>query len=153
MKTKYTFTNILIILSILTVAYIYSLIYAPIIENSNDDSITTSISKMNKSCILSCPAKGCKRYIKNNRGKQYFISIPADEQKYIKSCLITFWGFTHFLMYFILTFLVPAFYLELFFIGVIFEFYEYYRFECQDINDIYLNTFGILLGKFFSPFN
>lgn len=152
MKTKYTCTNIIIILSILTFAYIYSLIYAPLIENINDETISSSISKMNKSCLISCSSKRCKRYVNNNRGEQYFISIPPDEQQYIKSCLLTFWGFTHFFMYFILTLLVPAFYFELFFIGLIFEFYEYYRYNCQDINDIYLNTLGILFGKWLSPF-
>jgi hypothetical protein len=153
MKTKYTCTNIIIILTILTFAYIYSLIYAPSIENSNDDSFTTSISKMNKSCLLNCKSDSCKKYISDNRGRQYFISIPPSEQEHIKSCIVTFWGFTHFLMYFILAMLVPAFYVELFFIGVGFEIYEYYKFECHDVNDIFLNTMGILLGKFFSPFN
>jgi hypothetical protein len=153
MKTKYTCTNIIIILTILTIAYIYALIYAPAIETSDDDSYTTSIAKMNKSCLLNCKSDGCKKYISDNRGKQYFISIPPSEQEHIKSCIVTFWGFTHFLMYFILALLVPAFYIELFFIGVGFEIYEYYKFECHDVNDIFLNSFGILLGKFFSPFN
>lgn len=152
MNTKYNCTNILIIFIILTFAYMYSLIYAPLIENINDESLTSSISRMNKSCLLSCTSKKCKKYIKNNRGEKYFISVPPSEQKYIKSCILTFWGFTHFLMYFVLAFLVPAFYLELFFIGMMFEIYEYYNFECEDFNDIYLNTIGILLGKFFSPF-
>ena len=123
MNTKYTCTNIIIILSILTVAYIYSLIYAPSIESSNDDSFTTSVAKMNKSCLLNCKSEKCKKYITDSRGKKYFISIPVSEQEHIKSCIITFWGFTHFIMYFILAMLVPAFYIELFFIGVGFEIY------------------------------
>lgn len=153
MGTKYTCTNIIIILSILSIAYIYSLVYAPSIENSNDDSFTTSISKMNKGCLLNCASEYCKKYITDSRGKQYFISMPPSEQEYIKGCIITFWGMTHFLMYFILATLVPAFYVELFFIGIVFEIYEYYKFDCHDVNDVYLNTMGILLGKFLSPFD
>lgn len=153
MNTKYTCTNIIIILSILTLAYIYSLLYAPSIENINDDTFTTSIAKMNKSCLINCNSEKCKKYIMDSRGKKYFISIPASEQEHIQNCIITFWGFTHFIMYFILALLVPAFYIELFFIGVGFEIYEFYNFECHDVNDIYLNALGILLGKFFSPFN
>jgi len=153
MGTKYTSTNIIIILTILSFAYIYSLVYAPSIENSNDDSFTTSVAKMNKGCLLNCTSENCKKYITDSRGKQYFISIPADEQEHIRGCIITFWGLTHFVMYFILALLVPAFYIELFFIGVGFEIYEYYKFDCHDVNDIFLNTMGILLGKFFSPFD
>lgn len=152
MRTKYTCRNIIIIITILSIAYIYSLVYAPSIENINDNSFTSSIAKMNKSCILNCTSEKCKKYITDNRGKQYFISIPQNEQEYINGCVITFWGFTHFFMYFILALLVPAFYVELFFIGVGFEIYEYYKFDCHDMNDLYLNTMGILLGNFLSPF-
>lgn len=153
MSTKYTCQNIIIILTILTIAYIYSLIYAPSIENSNDDSFTATVAKINKSCFFNCASENCKKYITDSRGKKYFISIPPNEQEYIKSCIITFWGFTHFIMYFLLALFVPAFYIELFFIGIGFEVYEFYKYECHDINDIYLNTAGILLGKFLSPFD
>lgn len=152
MKTKYTCTNIIIIISILSIAYIYSLVYAPSIENVKDESLSSSIAKLNKSCLINCTSKKCKKYITNNRGKQYFISIPQHEQEHIRGCILTFWGFTHFIMYFILALLVPAFYVELFVIGIGFEIYEYYKYECHDMNDIYLNTFGILLGKWLSPF-
>jgi len=153
MKTKYTWTNIIIILTILTIAYIYCLVYAPSIENVNDDSFTTKIANMNKSCLMNCKSDNCKKYINNSRGAQYFIAIPPSEQIHIKSCIITFWGFTHFMLYFVLALVVPDFYLELFFIGITFEIYEYYKYDCHDINDIFLNTFGIILGKYISPYN
>jgi hypothetical protein len=152
MKTKYTYTNIIIILTILTVAYIYCLVYAPSIESSNDDSFTTLIANMNKSCLINCKSDDCKSYIDKSRGAQYFISIPEDEQTHIKSCIITFWGFTHFLLYFVLALIVPDFYIELFFIGISFEIYEYYKYDCHDMNDIALNTGGIILGRFLSPY-
>ena len=101
MKTKYTWTNIIIILSILTVAYLYCLVYAPSIENVNDESLTNHIANMNKSCLINCKSDNCKNYIDNSRGAQYFISIPQSEQTHIKSCIITFWGFTHFMLYFV----------------------------------------------------
>ena len=153
MAHRYTTKNILIILTILTIAYVYALIYAPSIENASHNTFEGSVSKINKSCLLNCKSENCKDYIAKNRGKQYFISIPTHEQEYIKSCVITFWGFTHFFMYFILSLLVPSFYLEFFAIGVLFEIYEYYKYDCHDVNDIYLNTFGILLGKYLSPFD
>lgn len=153
MKKKYTITNILIILLILSLAFIYSLIFAPSIENIKSDDFLGSISKMNKSCLLNCSTDECNTYIRKNRGNQYFISIPKNEQDDIKGCIITFWGLSHLIMYFLLAFFVPSFYIELFFIGVAFEIYEYHAFDCHDMNDIYLNTIGILLGRYFSIFN
>lgn len=145
---KYTTKNIVIILSILLFAYIYCFVYAPSIENDNSLTIT----KIHKSCPINCKSEKCKTHFKNTRGDKYFISIPENEQTYIKNCAVTFWGLTHFFMYFIITFLVPSFYIEFFFLGIGFEIYEYYKFKCHDINDIYFNTLGILLGKYFSPY-
>ena len=152
MNNKYNYTNILIILTIMTFAYIYSLLYAPSIENVNDNSFTSKIARMNKSCLMNCDSDKCSEYISKTRGNQYFLSIDVNQQEYIKNCILTFWGFSHFLMYFILGFCVPSFYIEFFFIGVAFEVYEYHKYDCHDINDIYLNSIGILLGKILSPF-
>ena len=153
MEKKYTFRNIILSLVILTVAYIYCLVYAPSIENINDDSLTNSIANVHKMCFINCKSEECKNFISTNRGDSYFISIPESEQDYIKTCIITFWGMTHFLLYFILTFLVPSFYIEFFFVGIVFEIYEYYYYKCHDINDIFLNTLGIIIGKYLSPYN
>ena len=152
MKNKYTTTNIILIIILFSVAYIYCLVYAPSIENINDDSFTSLISSMNKSCLLNCNSDNCKKYIRNIRGDKYFISIPKDEQIHIKNCLITFWGFSHFLLYLFATLILPDFYIEFFFVGIGFELYEYYRFDCHDANDIVLNTLGIIIGKYLSPF-
>jgi len=149
---KYTLRNILIILSILILAYIYCLIYAPSIENSLPGTIPAKFAKMHTSCSMTCKTKQCKKHIKITRGDKYFISLPEHEQIHIKSCVVTFWSLSHLAMYFILTYLVPSFYIELFFIGLVFEIYEYYKFKCHDINDIFFNTTGILLGKYFSPY-
>lgn len=152
MKKKYTYRNILIILLILTFAYLYAIAFAPLIENINDDSFFGKIANLNKSCFYNCSSKKCKKIIKINRGRQYFISIPESEQEHISGCIVTFWSFTHFIMYFILTLLVPSFYIEFFFLGIVFEIYEHYHFNCQDVGDIYFNTLGIVLGKYLSPF-
>lgn len=153
MSNKYTYKNIIIITIVMTITYVYSLIYAPAIEGSNDNSFTTKIAELHKSCLLNCETTKCKEFIENDRGDKYFISIPQSEQEDIKSCIITFWGVTHFIMYFILGYFVPAFYIELIFVGIFFEIYEYYKYQCHDIKDIYLNTIGILLGRYISPFN
>ena len=153
MDKKYTFRNIILSLVILVVAYIYCLVNAPSIEKIDDDSLTASIANVHKMCFINCKSKECKDYISSSRGNSYFVSIPENEQEYIKGCIITFWGFTHFLLYFILTLLVPSLYIEFFFLGIGFEIYEYYVYKCHDVNDIFLNTLGIIIGKYLSPYN
>jgi hypothetical protein len=152
-KKKYTFQNIILSLIILTIAYIYCFIFTPIIENINDDSVAGLISKIHKTCFMNCKSKQCKDIITNFRGDTYFISTPKNEQKNIHNCIITFWGLTHIILYFILTFLIPSFYIEFFILGILFEIYEYYFYKCHDITDIFLNTLGIIIGKYLSPYN
>jgi len=86
------------------------------------------------------------------RGKEYFIQEKQKEQFKISSCIVTFWGITHSILYFILTFLLPNFYIEFFFMGIVFELLEYCIFDCHDIKDIIFNSIGILLGKLLSPY-
>jgi hypothetical protein len=86
------------------------------------------------------------------RGKKYFIGTPYYKQKEIKKCILTFWGLTHFVLYFILSYLFPAFYIEFIILGILFEIYEYYKFKCHDYNDLILNALGIFLGKMVSPY-
>ena len=88
----------------------------------------------------------------NARGKNYFISTPLHEQKNIKKCILTFWGFTHFLFYLVLSYLFPAFYMDFIIIGILFEVYEYYQFICHDFNDLLLNLLGIFVGCNLSPY-
>ena len=151
-NNKYSLKNISIVIIIYIIAYLYCLYYAPKIEHINDNSFQGKINKMNKSCLYNCKTEICKDMVDNNRGETYFIATKKEDQIHIKDCLLTFWGFTHFLLYFVLALLVPSLYIEFFFIGVIFEIYEFYKYKCHDGTDIILNTLGILLGKYLSPF-
>ncbi len=151
-NNKYSIRNILLLIFIYSIAYYYCIVYAPTIENNKDDSWVTKLSNMNKSCLVNCKTKECETHIKNSRGNTYLISLPKEEQGYLKKCLITFWGFSHFLLYFVLAFFVPKLYIEEFIIGILFEIWEYYKFDCHDMNDIVLNGIGILLGRYLSPY-
>jgi hypothetical protein len=153
MYKKYNFKNIMLCLIILTVAFIYIFIFTQYIENINDDSILGLLAKLHKKCFWNCETNQCKEIIKNFRGDKYFIFTPESEQKNIHNCIITFWGLTHIILYFILTFLIPSFYIEFFILGILFEIYEYYFYKCHDITDIFLNTLGIIIGKYLSPYN
>ena len=149
MKSKYSVQNITTIVFVLFVAYIYCIYFAPYIERNYTDSF---IDKIHKLCLYKCATDKCIKYMIRTRGENYFISTPHYKQKEIKKCILTFWGVTHFVLYFILSFLFPAFYIDFFLLGIIFEIYEYYKFTCHDYNDLFLNTLGIVLGKILSPY-
>ena len=150
MKTKYTLQNISSITIILCITYIYCIYFAPYIEKNYADSY---LDKIHKLCLYKCSTKNCRNYMINTRGSNYFISTPHYKQKEIKKCILTFWGITHFILYFILSYLFPNFYIEFFVLGIIFEIYEYYKFTCHDYNDLFLNTLGIFLGHILSPYS
>jgi len=84
----------------------------------------------------------------NGRGGSYIIGVddPARNEK-MQSCLVTFWGLGHFLTYLLLGVAAPDMFWETFAIGVGFEVYEAYRFDCHDVFDIVLNSAGFLAGK------
>ena len=149
MKSKYNVKNLSAIVFILFISFIYCIHFAPYIERKYTNSF---LDKIHKLCIYKCTTNDCIKYIIRARGEKYFISTPPYKQKEIKKCILTFWGVTHFILYFILSFLFPSFYIEFFILGIIFEIYEYYEFSCHDYNDLILNTLGILLGKISSPY-
>jgi hypothetical protein len=153
MDKKYTFKNIMLILIILSMAYIYCFTLAPIIDSIKGNTIIETIRKIHRMCYFDCNSKNCNDIITTFRGENYFLTDSELDQKNINNCIITFWGLSHILLYFILTFLLPSFYIEFFIFGIIFEIYEYYFFKCHDIMDIFLNTIGIIIGKYLSPYN
>jgi hypothetical protein len=153
MYKKYTFKNIMLILIILSIAYIFCFIFTPLIDNTKGNSITETITKLHRMCYLECNSKNCQDIITNFRGENYLLTDVDLDKNNIKNCIITFWGVTHILLYLLLSFLFPSFYIEFFIIGIVFEIYEYYFCKCHDIMDIFLNAFGIIIGKYLSPYN
>lgn len=103
------------------------------------------MNSVHESCLLNtCKFDTCKN---NLRGLNYYIdNTDKDKQIKLHNCLITFWGFTHFLLYFILGLLYPKYFWQTFFIGAGFELYEKLRYDCHDVLDIVLNTAGFILG-------
>ena len=143
-KTK----EYLIALFIYIIAYIYALIIAPKIGFCKVKKCDV-INNVHESCLLNCKfTKSLTKY----RGNNYYIGITDDEKKAkLETCLITWWGGTHFLLYLLLGYLTPSLFLETFILGVGFEIYESYAFDCHDLIDIVLNTSGFLVGRYFSP--
>ena len=152
MNNKYSVKNISIILLIVIPCLLYIYPGTQIIQNNTNNIILKYINELNKTCFLNCKTNICKKYMMIGRGKEYFIQEKQKEQFKISSCIVTFWGITHSILYFILTFLLPNFYIEFFFMGIVFELLEYCIFDCHDIKDIIFNSIGILLGKLLSPY-
>lgn len=148
-------TRLHIFLVVIIFALVYCIIYAPSIENldDNDNSFLGKLNQLHKSCIVSCGGNnGCKSLIKETRGENYFISTPLEKQKTIKNCLVTFWGLTHFILYFAVGYFLPNLLYEAIALGVGFELYEYKVLKCHDSFDIVLNIGGLMLGRYLSPY-
>ena len=67
-----------------------------------------------------------------------------------KNCLITFWNLGHFFMYTLIGYFCPNLFWSSLIFGIIWEYIEYMKWECEDYLDIVYNILGFFLGKYFS---
>ena len=139
--------NIKILTVFLIISYIYSIYIAPYYETTHANSF---INKIHKSCVVPCKDDICKNLMKQ-RGKKYFIGVTDEEDvKNMSNCFITFWGFTHLIFYVIVGIFLPNLVIETIIIGVLFEVFEYIKFDCHDPLDVILNITGFFIGKYIS---
>jgi hypothetical protein len=126
------------ILIILVLAFIYSFYIA----TRND--LPNFLVKANHGCIYGCET--CEQYTLK-RGASYIIEdIEAKEKKKLDNCLFTAWNFSHFIMYAVITTIAPEYYVEFAAMGVGFEIYECWRYQCDDYMDFVANCMGIGTG-------
>jgi hypothetical protein len=103
--------------------------------------------------------------------KQY-IKTDVFETKFLSCEGCDIWGIFHFLLYLLLSYYFPSFYILFFFIGIGYELFEYYVGVTDNefkklgpitsdgkqswwygrMSDIFFNTFGILIGLYISPY-
>ena len=78
------------------IAFVYSIIIAPAIAKE-DHGILGSINKLHEKSLVSCDS--CATFTAG-RGDNYYIGRDMDEQKTeeLKTSVVTFWSFLHFLM-------------------------------------------------------
>ena len=146
---KYNYKNlstIAFVYGISTIGILIMWFFAYFGDKNPISKITASIDT---ACILNCVTNTCKSMISKFRGSNY--NPTNAKTRTIKNCFITFWNITHFILYTILAYLVPSFYIEFFFIGVLWEILEYFTFKCHDANDLFSNLAGIMLGRALSP--
>jgi hypothetical protein len=80
--------------------------------------------------------------------KYFFIRGKEYNDIYRKKCLITNYHIAHFLMYMVFGFLFPNIIPELIVVSSLFEVFEYYYCNCEDIMDIVYNVVGLYVGKY-----
>lgn len=136
--------QVIAILIIYTIGYIYSLIFAPAIVNKKS-GILGCINKFHKESIITI--NGCEP-LTQFRGDNYYISEMSDELKSeLNTCLLTTWGALHMLLYAFIGYFAPDYFWETFAVGVAFECYEAVAFNCEDPLDVVWNSIGFMVGK------
>ncbi len=96
-------------------------------------------SPLNKTCFIHCKSQSCLDLQHMGKGSDYFISDPD-----IPYCPFGFWELSHILLH-----IMIGYFLNLYYsigLGVIFEFYERFRWNCESYFDIIFNTLGALIG-------
>ena len=133
----------------LVMALLYFLAYLYCIPFAVWATKRPELSKLNaahEDCLFGLCVPSVQATLQATRGKKYIITEGENSDR-LKSCLVTFWSFSHFLLYFVLGLVLPHMFLEVFFIGLAFELYEYKKFQCHDALDILFNTTGFLAGR------
>lgn len=133
---KYLY-RVLIFIVILIFAYWYSLMFATTLINTN--GIYKDINSMHETCLLGCGDNN----IPLPRGSNYYIGSSTT----VGNCLMTFWSLTHVWLHFVFGLLFPNAFKWSLLLGVTFELYEKYVYDCHDTLDIFWNSLGFLLGK------
>jgi uncharacterized membrane protein AbrB (regulator of aidB expression) len=63
-----------------------------------------------------------------------------------KYCILSLWALTHIFLYMLIGFFCPDLFIPSFIIGVIYEIFEKYSFDCHDVLDIFYNSLGFGIG-------
>lgn len=136
-----------LLLLIYAVAYLYCIPFAVWAAKQPE---LARLNVAHEDCVLGLCVPSIQNVLAATRGKKYIIDdtgAGTTNSSRIKSCLVTFWSAMHFGLYFVIGLSLPNLFLETFLIGVAFEVFEYYKYECHDALDILFNTTGFLVGR------
>lgn len=124
-------------------AYIYAIEFAPWAAKHYNN-----LNEIHESCFVCGTDK-----LTHARGDQYYIGTMSDEKKKdLKKCVMTFWGFTHYILYAMIGYVAPDMFWETFAIGIGFEYYEKIKYNCEDPLDIAWNSLGFATGAYIKQF-
>jgi hypothetical protein len=134
------------LLLLLSFAYVYCLEIAPRIANKER---WKRLNDIHESCFIdTAPLTGRNYTYANGRGDDYYIgSMTRRKRQMLDTCLVTFWSFSHIVLYFAIGLLCPGKAGFAFATGVAFEWYEYKVLGCHDLLDILFNGLGLIAGR------
>ncbi len=107
-------------------------------------------SSIYEACFINIPHENTKK-ITQLRGKVYNVVKPNHPG--YDHCVMTFWNFTHLLLYTAIGFFCPDLFVETMVAGFIFELAEYQVFDCHDALDLFYNSLGFYIGFTLSNLN
>ncbi len=122
-------------------AYVYSIHIAPWIQKKFPKS---QWNEMHEQCVSKTSIM--PKWMLRGRGNSYIIG-GSSASTGLRECTLTFWGMTHFLLYFVIGVQCPQYGLLANILGVLFELYEWKVYDCADPLDIVWNTTGFLIGR------
>jgi hypothetical protein len=135
-----------------TLAYVYSLVFAPrIASHRGPTGILPKLNAAHESCVIDTGNITRRVRYLNGRGSEYYIdAMDESKARTLQFCLVTFWSFTHLVLYFLVGVFCPHYAGLAFIAGVLFEVYEYAYLRCHDILDIAWNAAGLGAGLYVS---
>ena len=131
----------MLLVLLFTIAYVYSLHVAPWLAKQFPRS---RLNTLHEQCIA--PRDQLPKWVLGARGGNYIIGGPSASEK-LGDCVLTFWGMSHFILYFFIGLLCPDKGILANSVGALFEIYEWIVYDCADPLDVVWNGAGFLLGQ------
>lgn len=97
--------------------------------------------KMHGACYIECDTKECLSWQNFAKGEQYFIDDYSARDQH---CPMGAWELSHFIFHIFIGYALNIYYSLG--VGVGFEIYEHYAYQCSSYFDILLNTVGAIVG-------
>lgn len=129
-----------VLVTLFLIAYLYSLHVAPFIKRRYPSS---KMNALHEQCVAT--SSSVPKWMLGGRGGNYILDSSNESSK-LQGCVLTFWGLSHFALYFAVGMFCPQYAVWASIIGVLFEVYEWWAFDCADPLDILWNALGLVLG-------
>jgi hypothetical protein len=132
---------------IMGILYLISSILGSIVQYLllTEHSYTAGLNKYTQECLYSGHSK-ISKLLSSTRGSDYYLS--SEKYKFLDNtpCLVSWWAFTHVILYLFIGFFCPDLFVPSLIIGILFEIGECLFFKCHDILDVFFNSFGFGIG-------
>jgi hypothetical protein len=133
-----TTTNALILFVFLIFIFWYIFIF---MEFKTTSAFINKISTyQDYKCFIPCKKEICTNITKTMRDSNYLV----DSLKQPNECIFTFWEFSHIILHMLIGYYYNA-YISIG-IGVGFEIFEHYVYNCGSFMDLFYNSLGLLIG-------